>query len=100
MRAHLERIYLGARSFCLLLCAHRNRTDRPVLQMRRKPGAKWGGFTLKWYSELFQNQAILQALYNTLLMAFPVSAAIATIIGTMAAMGINGMNRKMKTILR
>ena len=39
----------------------------------------------------------MQALYNTLLIAF-LSAAIATIIGTMAAMGINGMNRKMKTI--
>lgn len=32
--------------------------------------AKWGGFTLKWYSELFQNSIILEALYNTLLIAF------------------------------
>ena len=43
--------------------------------------AKWGGFTLKWYSELFQNSIILEALYNTLLIAF-LSSAIATVIGT------------------
>ena len=35
-----------------------------------KTRAKWGGFTLKWYVELFQNQAIMQALYNTLAIAF------------------------------
>lgn len=35
-----------------------------------KTRAKWGGFTLKWYYELFQNSIILEALYNTLLIAF------------------------------
>ena len=28
--------------------------------------AKWGGFTFKWYAELFQNDDILRALGNTL----------------------------------
>ena len=32
--------------------------------------AKWGGFTLKWYFQLFRNSIILEALYNTLLIAF------------------------------
>ena len=27
----------------------------------------WGGFTTKWYTEMFQNQAIINALNNTLL---------------------------------
>ncbi len=31
--------------------------------------AKWGGFTFKWYVELFQNDDILRALGNTLLIA-------------------------------
>ncbi len=62
-----------------------------------KTRSKWGGFTLKWYGELFQNEAIMQALYNTLLIAF-LSAAIATVIGTLAAMGMNGMNRRFRTL--
>ena len=94
MRAHLERIYLAL----IFLLLYAPIAALIVLSFNAsKTGQKWGGFTLKWYSELFQNQAILQALYNTLLIAF-LSAAIATLIGTMAAMGINGMNRKMKTV--
>ena len=41
--------------------------------------AKWGGFTLKWYGELFKNNEILQALFNTLFIAFTASI-IATVI--------------------
>lgn len=62
-----------------------------------KTRAKWGGFTLKWYVELFQNEAILDALYNTLIIAF-LSALIATIVGTAASIGINAMNKHLKTI--
>ena len=29
--------------------------------------AKWGGFTTKWYVSMFENSAIMDALYNTLL---------------------------------
>lgn len=58
----------------------------------------WGGFTTKWYAELFQNQTILTALYNTLLIAF-VSALAATLIGTIAAIGISSMKRIPKTII-
>ena len=49
-----------------------------------KSRAKWGGFTLHWYSSLFQDKAIMAALYNTLLIAL-VSAILATIIGTAAS---------------
>ena len=34
-----------------------------------KTRAKWGGFTTKWYTQLFSNSEIMQALYNTLLIA-------------------------------
>lgn len=63
-----------------------------------KTRAKWGGFTLKWYYELFQNDAILEALYNTLIIAL-LSALIATVIGTAASIGINAMNKHFKTII-
>lgn len=63
-----------------------------------KSRAKWGGFTLHWYSSLFQDKAIMAALYNTLLIAL-VSAVLATIIGTAASIGINAMKAKGKTIM-
>ncbi len=62
-----------------------------------KSRAKWGGFTFKWYIELFQNESIMQALSNTILLAV-LSAVIATIIGTIAAIAINKMNRTGRTI--
>ena len=63
-----------------------------------KSRAKWGGFTFKWYIELFQNQAIMESLYLTLLLAF-LSAFIATIIGTAACIGINRMKKGPQSII-
>ena len=63
-----------------------------------KSRAKWGGFTLHWYSSLFKDKAIMAALYNTLFIAL-VSAILATIIGTAASIGINAMKSKSKTIM-
>ena len=76
----------------------------PILTMmvlsfnNTKSRTLWGGFTTKWYAEMFQSQTIMTALYNTLLIAF-VSALVATIIGTVAAIGINGMKKLPKTIV-
>lgn len=58
----------------------------------------WGGFTTKWYAQVFQNQAIMDALYNTLIIAFA-SALIATLIGTVASLGINSMKKVPRTIV-
>lgn len=63
-----------------------------------KSRAKWGGFTLKWYIQLFQNQSIMDALYMTLLLAF-LSALIATVIGTAACIGINRMPTLSKSVV-
>ena len=60
-----------------------------------KTRAKWGGFTLKWYQSLFQNEVILEAFYTTLLIAL-LSALFATIIGTIAAIAMNGMKKGSK----
>lgn len=59
---------------------------------------QWGGFTTDWYVQLFQSETIMSALYNTLLIAF-LSAIIATIIGTVACVGINGMKKVPKSIV-
>ncbi|MDD7770688.1 extracellular solute-binding protein [Suipraeoptans intestinalis] len=63
-----------------------------------KSRSKWGGFTLKWYERLFQNDQIMSALYTTLLIAL-LSALIATLIGTAAAIGIHSMKKKYRTIM-
>lgn len=52
----------------------------------------WSGFSLRWYRQLFQDRLILEALQNTLVIAI-LSALGATVIGTAAAIGINGMKR-------
>lgn len=60
--------------------------------------AKWGGVTLKWYFSLFENRDIMQALWNTLLIAF-VSSFIAVIIGTIACIAIHNMNKRNRAIV-
>lgn len=53
----------------------------------------FGGFTLDWYKNLFEDEVIIDALKTTLFVAF-VSASIATIIGTLGAIGINQMRTR------
>ena len=50
------------------------------------------GFSIKWYIELFRDEATIQAFYNTLILAV-LSAITATFIGTLAAVGINKMKK-------
>ncbi len=51
------------------------------------------GFSLKWYRELFRDEATLEALKNTLVLSI-LSAVISTVIGTLAAVGIARMRRR------
>ena len=63
-----------------------------------KSRTQWGGFTTRWYTELFSSSTIMTARYNTLLIAF-LSSIIAVIIGTAAAITINNMKRVPRTIV-
>ncbi len=44
----------------------------------------WGGFSTKWYGELFQDERFLGAAWVTFYVAF-ISSTVATVLGTMAA---------------
>ena len=57
----------------------------------------WGGFTLRWYTNCFQDEKIMSAFITTLQITF-LSAIIATLIGTLAALGINAMRKRNQTI--
>ena len=63
-----------------------------------KSRSKWGGFTFKWYIELFQDAEILKALYNTILVAV-LSTIISTVIGTFAAIGVSDIPGIRKKII-
>lgn len=52
----------------------------------------WSGFSFALYADLFTNSEIIGALKNSLILAF-VSATLATILGTAAAVGIYYLRR-------
>ena len=62
-----------------------------------KSRTHWGGFTLSWYTQMFQSRAIMYALYTTLLVAM-ISALVATVIGTVTALAINHISLCPKNI--
>ena len=53
----------------------------------QKLNLHWEGFTFDWYIKLFNNQEVMAATQNTLIIAF-VSTLAATVIGTMAALAL------------
>lgn len=57
----------------------------------------WGGFTFRWYISCFQNEKIMSAFITTLKITF-LSAILATLIGTLAALGIQAMRKRNQTI--
>ena len=58
-----------------------------------KSRAVFTGFTFKWYQNLFNNEMILKSLVVSLIIAF-VDSILATILGTMAAIGVSSMKRR------
>ena len=58
-----------------------------------KSRAQWGGFTLRWYRELFADQAIMSALGTTLSIGL-LAAAISTVLGTVGAIALFQMKRR------
>ena len=63
-----------------------------------KSRAKWGGFTLKWYRELFADEAIMAALGTTLSIGI-LAALISTVLGTVGAIALFQMKRRPRQLL-
>lgn len=55
--------------------------------------AKWEGFSLRWYGELFRDARILNALNVTLSIAV-LAMIVSTLLGTLAAIGIYSMKKR------
>lgn len=56
---------------------------------------RFAGFTWNRYVELFRDRNLIRLLLNSLLVAV-LSTSIATVLGTVAAMGIHGLNPQMR----
>jgi spermidine/putrescine transport system permease protein len=63
-----------------------------------KSRGNWGGFTLKWYGALFRDRQVMSSLYYTIIIAL-LSAFIATVTGTAAAVGIHNMKKMFRSVV-
>lgn len=63
-----------------------------------KARGNWTGFSLRWYSELLADSAIISSLTNTMLIAC-VATLIATLLGTFAAIGLYYMHVKERKLI-
>lgn len=63
-----------------------------------KTDAQWTGFTLEWYTKLFNNKSLMEALKNSIILAIS-SCFISALIGTIGAVGIVRADFKSKGII-
>lgn len=95
IRKSAERIYL----FLIFLFLYLPILVLIVLSFNdSKAKVLWGGFTLRWYKELFSNTAVMEAFYTTIFVSLA-SALLATLLGTLAALGIDAMKKRGKAIM-
>jgi putrescine transport system permease protein len=52
----------------------------------------WGGFSTQWYGALFRNQGLMDAAWVTLRVGL-ISATVATVLGTLAALALSRYTR-------
>lgn len=63
-----------------------------------KSRSVWNGFTFDWYTKLLNDESIIEALKTTLIVAIAASI-FATIIGTLAAIGISAMKKRLRSAI-
>lgn len=63
-----------------------------------KSRAVWEGFSFRWYAELFNTAQIKDALIVTLTVA-ALATIISTVLGTLAAIGIQAMKARPQTVM-
>lgn len=91
----LSKIYLGAVLFFMYL---------PIFFVivfsfnDSKLTVSWEGFSLRWYEALLQNEGMLEALRNSLVLGV-LSCFLAAVIGTLGAVGLSRIHWRSKGIL-
>ncbi len=64
-----------------------------------RTGYRWGGLSLQWYESLFNNHAMVQAMWNSLWLALA-AATVSTIIGALTALALHRYRFRGKRVLR
>ena len=60
--------------------------------------SKFGGFSLKWYEQMFANKTMIEAIYYTLVIAI-IATAVSTIVGTLASIGLSKSRKIVKELV-
>ena len=94
-KSFLEKFYVGLIFFLLyapiavlIVCSFNASKARTV----------WGGFTLDWYIQLFQNEEVIHAVQTSLLLTTS-AALIATILGMLACIGMTVMSKRAQSAI-
>lgn len=64
-----------------------------------RTGYRWGGWSLRWYEALFDNHAMVQAMWNSLWLALA-AATVSTLIGGLTALALHRYQFRGKQALR
>ena len=64
-----------------------------------RTGYRWGGWSLRWYEALFNNHAMVQAMWNSLWLALA-AATVSTLIGGLTALALHRYQFRGKQALR
>lgn len=65
---------------------------------KSKIGYNWGGFSLKWYESLFNNDAMIQAFLHSIWLGLA-AATVSTLIGTLTALALHRYDFRGKGLL-
>ena len=94
-RGRLGRIYIFvvcllmyAPLFLLVVCSFNASKQRSI----------WGGFTLHWYKDMFQDEEVIRAVVTSLTLTTG-AALTAALIGTMVALAMTRMKRHTKALV-
>lgn len=63
-----------------------------------KMNIKFEGFTVEWYFKMFENRQLMDAFWNTIIVA-GVSTIVAVVIGTLCAVGLYKFESKLKSVI-
>ncbi len=88
MKTKIQKLYL----YLILLFLYAPIIILMIYSFNESKYRVWTNFSFKWYIELFSDSQIMSALYNTILVAI-IASVLSTIIGTIAAIGINSLKK-------
>jgi len=95
-RGNLSRSILATQSWLVYIFLYAPIVILIIFSFNSSRYALWEGFSWQWYTTLLNDELILRALKNSLIVA-AVATVISTVIGTLAALGMQRFQFRGKT---